>query len=260
MRYLLPGVLLSRSCVFMADTRMSIISDFLHDFHRADGLFGTDGARARALARVHGWHRATLGQRRALSGPFARGRAPLCCISPKVKSQCSPFFRGDSSGSDVEQVKRATDALTDGWSTVVAAGHTTYLGYEVGPRAGPHLWQKPLQKRADRTRALGRITLSPSVTILAYSIRALTCLSYAALLLPRVGSPDLSRGSWRHCPTSCPHTKSCTSSGSSGCPIYRRRVCTASAQETFGHSTWHDWTKPGTESCRRDMWSPRVRV
>lgn len=66
-------------------------------------------------------------------------------------------------------------------------GHGRGGGKDHLPRLRGRTWPRP--------RALGRTTLSPSVTILAYSTRALPCLSYIATLAPppppRLPRPEL---------------------------------------------------------------------
>ena len=70
------------------------------------------------------------------------------------------------------------------WSNFKVVSHAEYLGFEVGPTAGSHQWDKVLRKVEREVAVLAHSGATPSVSVFNYNIRLVPKFAYKAQLFP----------------------------------------------------------------------------
>lgn len=86
-------------------------------------------------------------------------------------------------GADVdERVREKVAVAVPAWAAFKVGDHATYLGYVLGPGAGPRRWAKPLAKWAERVAEIARSAPPVSVARQQYVVKALPVFDYVVAM------------------------------------------------------------------------------
>ena len=82
------------------------------------------------------------------------------------------------------------------WSSFSFASFSEYLGFEVGPSAGKHQWDKVLSSFKQQLFSVTHCGAPPSVSIFTYNVKLVPKFAYKAQLSPPHSSLEKDEQKW----------------------------------------------------------------